>query len=217
MITTRSARIAFWLLERLGPQRDFVFGDIAERFEARGQSSAWLWRQVLATITIGAFRDIRKHPLLALATVAVGFALIQSYAVFIGAPILDRVLRRTGAMDVATQVWPVWSVGFVAVGAIIARMSRPTTTPGSNIHKAPRHAYLLKSARTANSTWMAKQVPWALTLARRPCSSERNATLLPENPRIGSATTRFHSEISSSQPKIPTPRIRWSTRSPAGT
>lgn len=64
---------------------------------------------------------------------------------------------------------------------------------------------------------MAKQLPWALTLPRTDCSREGKPALLPENPRIGLATRRFHPETSSSQPRIPTPTMRWSTRSPVGT
>lgn len=90
-------------------------------------------------------------------------------------------------------------------------------TPGSSIHRAPLHGCLLNSARAANRTWMAKQVPWALTLPLRPCSKESKPALLPENPRMGLATTRFHPKTSRSQPKSPTPRMRWSTRSPWGT
>jgi hypothetical protein len=124
MTMSPSSRFAFWLLERLGPQRESVAGDIAERFDARRHSSTWLWRQVLATIRVAALRDIREHKLLTVAAMIVGFSLIQSFAVFIGGPIVGRMLRRT-PMDDALLVWPVWSIGFVAIGAVISRICRP--------------------------------------------------------------------------------------------
>jgi hypothetical protein len=88
--------------------------------------------------------------------------------------------------------------------------------PRTSIHSAALHGCLLKSATRANITWMAKQVPWALTLPRKDCSSKAKPALLPENLRMGSATRRFHPEASSSQTKTPAPAMRWSTRSHVG-
>ena len=116
---------ALWLLERLGPHDESVAGDIAERFAAHQHSAAWAWRQVLAAIVVAAVRDIRQHKLLAMTSVIVGFGLIQSFVVFFGAPIVNRVSRLGSDVDAALVVWPVWSAGFAAIGIVIARMSRP--------------------------------------------------------------------------------------------
>jgi hypothetical protein len=63
----RPPLLAGWLLEHLaqGPHRDSLIGDLDEHF-ARGRSSAWYWREVLAAILAGAARDIRDHKLRAL-------------------------------------------------------------------------------------------------------------------------------------------------------
>jgi hypothetical protein len=115
---------ALWLLERLGPRNESVAGDIAERFAAHSRSAAWVWRQVLAAIAVATVHDIRQHTLLAVASVAVGFLLMQSFAVVLGGPIVT-VMRLRSGVDAALLTWPVWSVGLTATGAVIARMSRP--------------------------------------------------------------------------------------------
>jgi hypothetical protein len=169
--------MAMWLLEQFGPQRESVIGDIAERFETRGHSSAWLWRQVLATIVLGANRNIREHKLLMLATVAVGLGLIQSFAVFIGGPLVNLVLRHSGPMDGALVVWPVWSIGFVATGAVISRMSRPAHATMVLLFAfvvlvagVPDQYGLLRDALERSAFWtrlllfVARDVTWTLSV-----------------------------------------------------
>ena len=123
--STNPPAVALWLLERLGPRNESVAGDIAERFAAHSHSAAWAWRQVLATIVVAAVRDIRGHKLLAMTSVVVGFSLIQSFAVFFGGLVVNRVSGHGGDIDAALVMWPIWSAGFVAIGVVIARMSRP--------------------------------------------------------------------------------------------
>jgi hypothetical protein len=122
---------ALWLLERLGPHDESVAGDIAERFAAHGHSAAWAWRQVLVTIVVAAFRDIREHKLLAITSLVVGFALVQAFAAFLGGPVVNGVSRQGGYVDAALLMWLLWSAGFAATGAVVARMSRPV--PGAMV------------------------------------------------------------------------------------
>lgn len=49
MTAPRVPRLAITLLERFGPDREALVGDLIEEFERR-QSRAWLWWQVLAAI-----------------------------------------------------------------------------------------------------------------------------------------------------------------------
>ncbi len=49
MTRPRVPRLALTLLERFGPDREELAGDLVEEFERR-QSRAWLWWQVLAAI-----------------------------------------------------------------------------------------------------------------------------------------------------------------------
>src|SRR4051812_18652914 len=88
---------ALWLLECLGPHNESVAGDIAERFAAHEHSRAWVWRQVLATIVAAAVRDVGQHKLLAITSVAVGFLLVQSFAVLFGGPIVTVIQLRSSA------------------------------------------------------------------------------------------------------------------------
>lgn len=48
----RPPRLALALLERYGPDNEFLTGDLIEEFSIR-QSRPWLWWQVLAAIAIG--------------------------------------------------------------------------------------------------------------------------------------------------------------------
>jgi hypothetical protein len=115
---------ALWLSERLGPHNESVADDIAERFAAHEHSRAWVWRQVLAAITVAAARDVWQHKLLAIMSVAVGFLLVQSFAVLFGGPLVTAIQLRSG-VDAALIISPVWSIGLMATGAVVARMSQP--------------------------------------------------------------------------------------------
>lgn len=75
---TRPPGAALWLLERRGPHSEAAAGGIAERFAADSRSVAWPWRQVLVAIAVAAVHDIRRHKLLAVASVAAGFLIMQS-------------------------------------------------------------------------------------------------------------------------------------------
>jgi hypothetical protein len=77
MSASQPPRFATWLLERFGVQES-IAGDLVERYPAK-RSSAWFWRQVLATIGAGAARDIRGHKLLAVRAVVAGFALLSVF------------------------------------------------------------------------------------------------------------------------------------------
>jgi hypothetical protein len=79
------------LLHRLlpSPDTDALLGDIAE--EARHRSRAWYWTQILAVVVVGSWRDVRRHPLLALRAVCIGVLAI--FVVFLPAPTLLHVVR----------------------------------------------------------------------------------------------------------------------------
>lgn len=127
----------------------------------------------------------------------------------------DQLLALSVRPNQQDQHYPA-ETGVEASWSAVAATGRDERfTPGNNIQSAPLHGWLLKSARTANSTWMAKQIPWAMAPARA-CFSRDSKPALPENPRIASIK-RFHPETSSSQPKISTPVMRWRARSPLGT
>jgi hypothetical protein len=77
MSTSRLPVIANWLLRRFGrgPHRDSQIGDLDEQF-ARGRSSWWYWRQVLATILAGIASDSRQHPRVAIRSIALTWLIV---------------------------------------------------------------------------------------------------------------------------------------------
>lgn len=79
------------LLERLLPSQDIdaLLGDIDE--ESRRRSSFWYWGQIVAAIVVGSYREVRRHPLVALRAVGVG--LLTLIVVFAPASRLLNVVR----------------------------------------------------------------------------------------------------------------------------
>jgi hypothetical protein len=80
MSTVQRPPVASWLLKRFagGSNRESLIGDIDEQF-ARGRSSFWYWRQVLLAILFGINRDLREHPLLAIRSVIVTWAVVIAW------------------------------------------------------------------------------------------------------------------------------------------
>jgi hypothetical protein len=62
MKRTEPPFIATWILERLTPgnSNDALLGDLLEEFRS-GRSAGWYWRQVLAAVANGCFREMRVH------------------------------------------------------------------------------------------------------------------------------------------------------------
>jgi len=124
------------LLERLLPSQDVaaLLGDISE--EARHRSRVWYWMQLAAVLVVASWRDVRRHPLLALR--AVGIGIVTLVVVFAPASALVRVVRVLS--EGGYYVGPYWltlppnafrwfpgvvnTVGFAASGWTIARFHR---------------------------------------------------------------------------------------------
>ena len=121
------------LLRRLlpSPDTDALLGDITE--EAHNRSRLWYWGQIAAVLVIGSRRDVRRHPLLALRSTAIG--IVTSLALFAPALVLLRVVRVLS--EGGYYVGPYWltlpsttirwipalinTVGFAASGWAITR------------------------------------------------------------------------------------------------
>jgi hypothetical protein len=67
------------VLKRLLPSQDIdaLLGDIAE--ESRRRSRLWYWSQIAAAVVVGSWRDVRKHPLLAVRAVTTGLVTLTIY------------------------------------------------------------------------------------------------------------------------------------------
>jgi hypothetical protein len=78
-------------LKRLLPSCDIdaLLGDIAE--ERSRRSPVWYWCQLLAIVVVASWRDVRRHPLLALRAIATGFVALTLY--FGGVQLIGRVIN----------------------------------------------------------------------------------------------------------------------------
>jgi hypothetical protein len=77
MTTTRTPRFATWLLRSFGSSAhiESIVGDLAERYN-RNRSASWYWRQALAAIALLAIKDIRRHKLLTIRSLMIGWAVV---------------------------------------------------------------------------------------------------------------------------------------------
>jgi hypothetical protein len=125
------------MLNRLLPSQDIdaLLGDIEE--ESRRRSTLWYWGQIVAAVIVGSYREVRKHPLIALRAVGVG--LLTLVVVFAPAPRLLHIVRvmSEGAPHYVGPYWLtlppnayryfpelVNVLGFAASGWMIARVDR---------------------------------------------------------------------------------------------
>jgi hypothetical protein len=134
MIGRTPPPFAAWLLKRL-TQNDALVGDVAESY-AHGQSGWWYGRQVVAIIAASISTEIRRHPIITMRSIAVGFAFTWAmwrYYVMGALINYDEVLFRTGLTswfyihDLAAPrlaIWPATAVLYGLSGWIVARASR---------------------------------------------------------------------------------------------
>jgi hypothetical protein len=90
-MTTVPPAYAARLLKKLVPTHDHdaLLGDITE--EAPHRSHLWYWTQLAAVLVVGSWRDVRRHPLLALRAIALGIATLV--VAFAPASAMLRVVR----------------------------------------------------------------------------------------------------------------------------
>ena len=135
MTASHPPRLADWLLRRLasGPKRRSLIGDLHEQY-ARGRSSAWYWRQTLGAIAVSGVGDIRRHPLLAVRTVALTYLFLVPWIYFTGNLygftkwwMIDHVLRRSVLLH---DLWVLdqipllvaWCFGWALTGWLLAKL-----------------------------------------------------------------------------------------------
>lgn len=86
-------RAAVWLLDSCCSEshRSVLVGDVLEKFAARQYPLAWLWKQVLAGVTLSIAADLRAHPQLTVRALFVG-TLVLPLAQFGAAAVAGDVL-----------------------------------------------------------------------------------------------------------------------------
>jgi hypothetical protein len=136
--TSHPPAVATWLLEKLdgGSTREAVAGDLVEQYR-QGRSRAWYWRQVLAAILIGSFRDARVHWVIALRGMAIGWSVLTLFSRFVAPLVFQPIFRVMNDRGWLMSIWrvyywyPVWAimcVGSVGTGWIVGRTHRPHPT-----------------------------------------------------------------------------------------
>ena len=96
-----------WLLRNLGLD-DAVVGDLVEQYQS-GRSTRWVWRQAL----IATFVMARKHAVLTIGAVVLGWAAVWLFFGFVGAQLarLDSYLIAKGLVEPYSAAW--WLRGVV--------------------------------------------------------------------------------------------------------
>ena len=99
------------LLDRLLPSQDHdaLLGDICE--EARHRSRLWYWAQLLAVLAVGSWKELRRHPLLALRGVATGLGTLAIYFTIVA--------------FIARAMWVLSNGGYYVAGHWLTLPARP--------------------------------------------------------------------------------------------
>jgi hypothetical protein len=113
---------------------EVIIGDLTEQRHA-GRSVAWLWTQTLGAVAVAILADIRRHPIAAVQAVIVGLILREAHKALwsvlwhyanVG---LARSLPR-GFMPLGVALsWTDMLMaipGWIAIGWLLARLTRPT-------------------------------------------------------------------------------------------
>ena len=96
-------RLGMLVLQRLGPQNDALAGDLAEEYRA-GRSVAWYWWQVLASVVVGATRELWTHKWLGVHVVA-AYVGIQAFLGYVWRVIWFRTPLSSQVQEFSDSVW----------------------------------------------------------------------------------------------------------------
>ena len=142
MKSSHPPALASWLLEHLVPEgkNEILAGDLLEEFGQRG-SAAWYWRQVLAAIIVGFFRELRVRWTAIL--FAIVFSIAAPWRYILGAPQFRSLqhlairlpwplslISEIGSLALVNTIMLVFAIGVyevVAIGVhqVVVRNSNP--------------------------------------------------------------------------------------------
>jgi hypothetical protein len=132
----RPPALALWTLARFAPADEALVGDLLQEFAA-GRSRAWVWRQVVTAVWLGALRDIAAHRTRTAAAVVTGWSVVFLLYGLVGDLTANGLARllfdwdsdRAYAGDVPW--WPFWITSsfvsyatFALAGFIVSRLNR---------------------------------------------------------------------------------------------
>jgi hypothetical protein len=126
MTIQRPPRLATWLLERLGSTivEAALVGDLFEAYQTR-RSPFWYWRQVVAAIGVGAYRDARHHLPVAIGAAVSGLCIAAAPVWLLTATSADALSNVP--LPLWTQVPTAWLVVFGSAllsGWFVSRLFR---------------------------------------------------------------------------------------------
>lgn len=134
MIRRTPPPFAAWLLKWLS-KNDAFAGDLTESY-VNGRSRWWYWRQVIGIIAASTSTEVRRHPIITMRAIALGFAFtwVMWHAYVMWAVLnYDEVLFRTGLLPwfythglavPRTAIFPATVLLYGLSGWIVGRTSR---------------------------------------------------------------------------------------------
>jgi hypothetical protein len=116
MTPKRPPRFAAWLLEHLAPgsSNESLAGDLLEELNC-GRTLGWYWRQVIATIVLGCFREATTH------SNAVLFALVWCMLAPSWHVVTDKLPGNGRALDFLWRIdWPWSTIGAEVLSTLVS-------------------------------------------------------------------------------------------------
>jgi len=129
---------ATWVLKHFGSANEALAGDIVEEY-AQGRSAAWYWRQVLIAVLFSCGNEVRKHKLLTVRSVIVGWTALYASGYAINLPVYKLYAKVLTALGLQPP-WFWWRhyytyplvflplIGGLLSGWLVARLQRAHRT-----------------------------------------------------------------------------------------
>ena len=115
-------RLSTWLLRRFATDhlRESMMGDLIEQY-AEGRSAMWYRRQVLTTIAVGVWADLREHKLQAAGAIVLWFVCayaLWAFTASVRQALLPNFLNREWQSEGLRQLWVYYGMPFVFIMCI---------------------------------------------------------------------------------------------------
>jgi hypothetical protein len=174
---------ATWMLKHLvpGERNEAMAGDLLEEFR-HGRSGNWYWRQVLAAIAIGCYRDVINHRMV------LAYAALWSILAPVWFVVRDRMWNESSITGLIYRMdWP-WSticalsislataVAFIWSGMLLYLVPHMLITRSFTVRRLGRSLFLMLAVYTALSA-----VLFGLSLLLPPGPVLDRRTLTPLN------------------------------------
>jgi hypothetical protein len=127
-------KFASALLRTIAVNNPALVGDALEQFRL-GRSASWYWRQVIAAIAVSIASEVRRHPIITMRAIALGFAFTELMWRYVMWAVMnyDELLFATGLARwfyihgyglPRLAIWAATALLYGASGWIVGRASR---------------------------------------------------------------------------------------------